>query len=43
MKTYLDLLIIAKDAANLYYYVFEYAGKTIFFYNLINMFFKFFY
>ena len=42
MKTYLDLLIIAKDDANLYYYVFEYAGKTIFFYNLINMFFKFF-
>lgn len=26
LKTYLDLLIIAKDDENLYYYVFEYAG-----------------
>lgn len=29
LKTYVDLLIIAKDADHLYFYVFEYAGITI--------------
>jgi hypothetical protein len=43
IKTYLDLLIIAKDDSNLYYYVFEYAGKIIFFYNFINIVFHFFF
>ena len=28
LKTYVDLLIIAKDLNHLYYYVFEYAGIT---------------
>ena len=31
IKTYLDLLIIAKDDSYLYYYVFEYAGKSYIF------------
>lgn len=34
LKTYLDLLIIAKDATKLYYYVFEYAGKKVLYYYI---------
>lgn len=30
LKTYLDLLIIAKDDQHLYYYVFEYAGMCVY-------------